>query len=145
MKKRNILTYISVYIILFVVITIFIPGCDGFTPNIPNVEYDKENTVLEYIKIIPGNVEMNFNQSHKFEVRAYNSDNRQIAIDVTKLKWTCAYQCIGCGVVCNVSPIYNSTVTTFKATDPKKTGRFEVWVNYGGTSGKWAKAVVNVK
>lgn len=143
MKKMNLLTYI--YVIVFAVITILISGCDGFAPNNPNEEYDYENVVLDYIKIIPSNVEMNFNQSHKFEVKAYNSDNKQIVLDITKLKWTCTYQCIACGVVCSVSPVFNSTVTTFKAIDPKKTGRFEVWVNYGGTGGKWAKAVVNVK
>lgn len=143
MKKINLLVFTS--IMVFIVVTILISGCDGFVSNNPNIEYDEENSVLDYIKVIPGNVEMNFNQSHKFEVKAYNSENKQIALDVTKLKWTCTYQCIACGVVCNVSPVFNSTMTTFKAIDPKKTGRFEVWVNYGGTSGKWAKAVVNVK
>jgi hypothetical protein len=142
MKKASIL----IFIVIVVVMAILISGCDGFAPNNnPNEEFDEENSVLDYIKVIPGKIEISFNQSQKFEVKAYNSDNKQINLDVSKLKWTCTYQCIGCGVVCNVSPIYNSTVTTFKATDPKKTGRFEVWVNYGGTSGKWAKAVVNVK
>jgi hypothetical protein len=142
MKRKKILI---LFILTIVITPILISGCVGLSPTTkPNEEYTEENTVLDYIKVIPGNAEIKFNQSQKFEVKAYNSDNKPIQIDVTKLKWTCSYQCIGCGVVCNVAPIYNSTQTTFKATNPKKTGRFEVWVNYGGVNGKWAKAVVNV-
>jgi len=143
MKRKNLLILLVVTI---VTASMVISGCSGLTPTTnSNEEYDDFNTVLDRLKVIPGNVEIKFNQSQKFEVKAYNSDNKQINIDVTKLKWTCSYQCIGCGVVCSVSPIYNSTQTTFKATNPKKTGRFEVWVNYDGVNGKWAKAVVNVK
>ncbi len=143
MKKETLLLVLTITIITTSIL--LISGCIGLAPTTnPDEEYDNINTVLDYIKIVPGNVKIKFNQSQKFEVKAYNSDNKQIVLDVTKLKWTCTYECIGCGVVCSVSPIYNSTQTTFKATNPKKTGRFEVWVNYGGVNGKWAKAVVHV-
>lgn len=136
----------SIFICLtFLFITLLFNGCStGIIPDPPDDQYDDENTELSYIKVIPSNVELSFNQSKKFEVKAYNLDDRLIAMDTSQIKWTCTYECIACGVVCSVSPLTGSTQTTFKATNPEKTGRFEVWVNYGGTGGKWAKAVVQV-
>lgn len=139
---------IAVVILIGILLSI-ISGCNGIVPNTPNnnsgEEYDQVNTEISYLKVVPNKVEMSINETKKFEVKAYNSDNKLISIDVSKIKWTCTYECIACGVVCNVSPTHGSTQTTFKAINPKKIGRFEVWVNYDGVNGKWAKADVIVK
>jgi hypothetical protein len=134
----------KVYFILFIIsflIPIFFTGCDGFTPLIPEGEYDEENTVLEYLKVLPSSVEMSVNQSKKFEVEAYNSDGKLIAIDISQVKWTCTYECMGCGVVCKLSSTQGSLQTTFT---PQRTGEYKVWAKYEGTEIRWAKADVEV-
>ncbi len=128
-------------LLLIVIFSFLIIGCSGVTPNTPGDEYDEQNTQVSYIKVTPASTELSFGQSKKFEVKAYNSENKLVAMDASKIKWTCTYECIACGVVCNVSPVTGSAQTTFKATNPEKTGSFEVWANYDG---KWAKANVTV-
>lgn len=132
-------------LLLLVIVSFLMIGCSGVTPNPPSDEYDEQNTQVSYIKVIPASAELSFGQSKKFEVKAYNSDNKLVAMDTSQIKWTCTYECVACGVVCSVSPLTGSTQTTFKATNSEKVGRFEVWANYGGTGGKWAKAIVQVK
>jgi hypothetical protein len=136
MKKA----YVILCIISFL-IPIFFTGCDGFTPLMPEEEYDEENTVLEYLKVLPSSVEMSVNQSKKFEVEAYNSDNNLIAIDLTKVKWVASYECIACGAVWKLFPAEKSLQTTFT---PLETGNYEVWAKYEGTEIRWAKAEVEV-
>jgi hypothetical protein len=134
----------KVYIILFIIsflIPILLTGCDGFTPLMPEEEYDEENSVLEYLKVLPSSVEMTVNQSIKFEVKAYNSEDNLIAIDVTKLKWVATYECPVCGVEGKLYPAENSLQTTFT---PLETGNYEVWAKYEGTEIRWAKAEVEV-
>lgn len=131
-------------LLLFLLGTILITGCDGFSPSLPNDEYDEENTELSYIKVIPSQTTMKVNQSKKFEVKAYNSDNKMIAIDASQIKWSARYKsCVIC-IEWKLSPIQGSTQTTFTPTNPEKTGKYEVWANYGGTGGEWAKAEVEV-
>ena len=113
-------------------------ACEGIAPSTPDNEYDEENTELAYIKVLPGQAEMSVNQSKKFEVKAYNSDNKLIAIDISQVKWVAAYECIACGVVWKLSPTQNSLQTTFIPLDA---GSFKVWANYNG---EWAKANVQV-
>jgi len=138
MKKARI------QILIIFLIAFLITGCEGFNPASPNDIYDEENTVLDYIKVFPTQMTMNVNESKKFEVKAYNSDNKLIAIDPSQVKWACKYECINCGIVWKLSPTQGSTQTTFTPTNPEKIGKFEVWANYGGVEGKWAKAKVEV-
>jgi hypothetical protein len=84
---------------------------------------------------------MTVNQSKTFEVKAYNSDNNLIAIDLSKLKWVASYECIACGAVWKLFPAENSLQTTFT---PLETGNYEVWAKYEGTEIRWAKAEVEV-
>ena len=132
MKKLNILL-----LIIFLSAFLF-TACEGIAPSTPDNEYDEENTELAYIKVLPGQAEMSVNQSKKFEVKAYNSDNKLIAIDISQVKWVAAYECIACGVVWKLSPTQNSLQTTFIPLDA---GSFKVWANYNG---EWAKANVQV-
>ncbi len=131
-----------ILIIMIIFLSAFLlNGCDGFTPSMPNDEYDEENTELSYIKVLPGSAELSVNQSKKFEVKAYNSDDNQIEIDVAKIKWVVTYECPVCGVVWKLSPTQNSLQTTFTPLD---TGSYEVWAKFEGTEVKWAKANVEV-
>ena len=128
-----------ILLILIIFLSAFLlTSCNGVTPSGPNDEYDEENTELAYIKVLPGSAELSVNQSKKFEVKAYNSDDKLIALDITKVKWVAAYECIACGVVWKLSPTQSSLQTTFTPLD---TGDFKVWANYNG---EWAKANVEV-
>lgn len=122
-------------------IIFLLTGCDGFTPSLPGDEYDQENTLLEHLKVVPSQAIMSVNQSKKFEVKAYNSDNNLISIDVSQVKWVAAYECSACGKVWNLSPTQNSLQTTFT---PLATGSYKVWAKFEGTEVKWAKADVEV-
>ena len=134
MKK----VYASFLILLLV--ALLISGCDGFIPN-PNEEYDEENTELAYLKVIPSQATMKVNQSKKFEVKAYNTEDNLIRIDASEVKWVATYECLACGKVWKLSPTEGSLQTTFTPTNPEKLGSYEVWANY---KGKWAKADVEV-
>ena len=132
MKK----VYTSFLILLLA--ALLISGCDGFIPSLPEDEYDEENTVLDHIKVFPAKVEMSINESKIFEVKAYNSDNNLIRIDVAEVKWVAVYQCSLCGKVWKLSPAEGSLQTTFT---PLETGNYKVWAKY---KGEWAKADVEV-
>ncbi len=135
--------YIPLLVVIFL-IAFLMCGCDGSIPSTPGEEYDEENTELAYLKVVPAGVEMTFNQTQKFEVKAYNSDNKLIALDLAQIKWSARYTlCYGC-LDFKLSPTVNSLHTNFTPTNPDKPGKYEVWVNYGGTTGKWAKTVVEV-
>lgn len=136
MKKE----YIALSIIVFM-ISILLTGCAGFSPSVPDDEYDQENTEIAYLKVFPASATVVANQSKKFEVKAYNSEDKLVAPDITKIKWACAYECIACGVVCKLSSTSASLQTTFSA---ERTGEYEVWAKYEGIENKWAKAVVQV-
>ena len=128
--------------IITIITAILISGCNGFIPdNNPDVEYDEEDTILEYMKVVPNNIEMSVNQSQKFEVRAYNSNNKKITIDAYKIKWIVAYQCPQCGVVWKLSSAKNSLETTFT---PLKPGNYKIFVSYEETGIEWPKANVTV-
>ncbi len=135
MKK----VYASFLILLLV--ALLISGCDGFIPSSPEEEYDEENTELAYLKVIPSQATMKVNQSKKFEVKAYNTDNKLIRIDVAQVKWVATYECLACGKVWKLSPTEGSLQTTFTPTNPEKLGSYEVWANY---KSEWAKADVEV-
>jgi len=131
---------VPVFLLILCLIAILLTGCNGLTP-FPDNEYDGENTELAYIKVLPAQAEMKVNQSKKFEVKAYNSDDKLIAIDASQVKWSARYTaCIFC-VEWKLSPTQGSVQTTFTPTNPEKTGNYEVWVNY---EGEWAKATVEV-
>lgn len=132
--------------VLFLLVTCFmvllLNGCNGFTPSLPNDEYDEENTALAYIKVIPAKAEMKVYQSKNFEVRAYNLENKLIAIDASQVKWSARYTSCYLCVEWKLSPTQGSTQTIFTPTNPEKPGKYEVWANY---SGEWAKAIVEVE
>jgi len=112
-------------------------GCNEFIPSVPDDEYDEENAELAYMKVVPAQAEMKINQSKVFELKAYNSDNKLIAMDITKFeKWIVMYYCVNCGVVWNISPSTGSFKTTFT---PYKDGKYTISAKYDG---KWAKSVV---
>jgi hypothetical protein len=134
MKK----VYASFLILLLV--ALLISGCEGFIPDNPE-QYDEENTELDYLKVIPSQATMKVNQSKKFEVKAYNTDDNLIRIDASEVKWVAKYQCLACGKVWKLSPTEGSLQTTFTPTNPEKLGSYEVWAKY---KGKWAKADVEV-
>jgi len=134
--KKKVIILLVIFFIAFI-----ITGCDGFTPSIPDDEYDEENTELAYIKVLPTQADMMINQSKKFEVKAYNSDNKLIAIDVSMIQWIVAYECSACGVVWKLSLTENSFQTTFT---PLETGSYKLWAKYVGEENKWAKATIEV-
>ena len=134
--KKVIVSLLMLFLVVFLM-----SGCNGITPSPSDNEYDEENTELAYIKVLPNQVEMSVNQSKKFEVKAYNSENMLIAIDASQVKWSARYtSCIFC-IEWKLSPTQGFTQTTFIPTNPEKTGNYEVWVNY---EGEWAKATVEV-
>ena len=134
--KKVVISLLMLFLVVFLM-----SGCNGITPSPSDNEYDEENTELAYIKVLPNQVEMSVNQSKKFEAKAYNSDNKLIAMDASIVKWSARYtSCIFC-IEWQLSPTQGSTQTTFTPTNPEKTGNYEVWANYGG---KWAKADVTV-
>lgn len=135
MKKLNILL-----LIIFLSAFLF-TACEGIAPSTPDNEYDEENTELAYIKVLPTQADMMINQSKKFEVKAYNSDNKLIAIDVSMIQWIVAYECSACGVVWKLSLTENSFQTTFT---PLETGSYKLWAKYVGEENKWAKATIEV-
>ena len=127
---------------VMVVLTVLIfSGCDGFTPdNYPDKEYDRENTELAELKIFPAKTEMKINQSQTFEIKAYNSEGKPIAMDMAKFeKWVAMYQCVKCGTVWSISPTRNSFKTNFT---PHKAGKYTVSAKYDG---EWAQAVIYAK
>ena len=132
---------IGLFLLIIIMSAFLLTACDGLVPSTPDEGYDEENTELAYLKVIPSQLEMSVNQSKKFEVKAYNSDNNLIAIDVTKVKWVASYECIACGAVWKLSPTQNSLQTTFTPLD---VGSYEVWAKVEGTEVKWAKANVEV-
>ncbi|MCC7574949.1 hypothetical protein KO361_05130 [Candidatus Woesearchaeota archaeon] len=133
---------VSLSLIVIIMIMFLITGCDGFMPSPPaggNDEYDQENIELAYLKIIPAQVEMKVNQSKKFEIKAYNSDDKLIKMDISKFeKWVAMYSCVGCGIVWGISPITGSFQTTFT---PYKAGRYTISAKYDG---EWVQIVVYV-
>jgi hypothetical protein len=131
---------VYLFILIITLLIFFIIGCNGFTPSPPiEEEYDQENTELSYLKIIPEQVEMKVNQSQIFELKAYNSDDKLIAMDIAKFeKWVAMYSCFGCGIVWDISPITGSFQTTFT---PYKSGRYTISARYDG---EWAQIVVYV-
>lgn len=137
MKKVNLL----IFIVVAFVAAILLSGCDGFVPDDnPNKEYDQENTQLASLKIVPSTAKMIVNQTKIFEVEAYNSDNKLIAMDINKFeKWAVMYQCMGCGTVWNISPTRGSFVTKFT---PYRAGRYTVSAKYDGL---WDQIIVNVE
>jgi hypothetical protein len=140
---RRIPNYLLLVLFIFLGL-LQLSGCDGFTPSGPNDEYNKQNTELDHIKVLPAQAEMNVNQSKKFEVKAYNSDDKLIALDSTQIKWSARYTlCYAC-IDFKLSPIEGSVQTTFTPTNPDKPGKYEVWAKFEGTEVKWAKANVEV-
>lgn len=135
MKKTVVLLLVTYFIVFL------ITGCDGFTPSIPDDEYDEVNTTLAYIKVLPALADMKINQSKKFEVKAYNSESKLISIDPSQVQWSARYTSCYLCVEWKLSPTKGSTQTTFTPENPEKTGKYEVWANY---KDKWAKATVEV-
>ncbi len=119
-------------ILILLLVVLLITGCDDFMLDIPE-EYDEENTELDYLKVIPSHTTMNVNESKKFEVKAYNTDDKLIRIDASEVEWVATYQCPNCGKVWKLSPAKGSLQVTFT---PLKTGNYKVWAKY---MGKWAK------
>lgn len=137
MKKVN----LPIFVVIILITTIIISGCDGFAPNNnPNQEYDRENTELAGLKIIPATLKMKVNQTRIFELQAYNSDNRLIEMDIDKFeKWVAMYQCVGCGTVWSISPTRNSFTTKFT---PYKAGQYTVSAKYDGI---WVQIIVKAE
>jgi hypothetical protein len=121
MKKA----YITLLLIIFL-ISVLLTGCAGISPSVPDDEYDQENTEVAYLKVFPATATLSANQSKKFEVKVYNSEDKLILPDLSKIKWVCAYECIACSVKCNLSSKQSSLETTFSAD---RTGEYEVWAN----------------
>ncbi len=137
MKKVN----LPIFVVIILITTIIISGCDGFAPNNnPNQEYDRENTELAGLKIIPATLKMKVNQTKIFELQAYNSDKRLIEMDIDKFeKWVAMYQCVGCGTVWSISPTRNSFTTKFT---PYKAGQYTVSAKYDGI---WVQIIVKAE
>lgn len=134
MKKGNSLIFI---IIVFTITAILISGCGSIISDITGEKYDEGNTELSYIKIFPEKIDMKVNQTKVFEIKAYNSKNRLITMDIAKFeKWVAVYACATCGTVWNIYPITGSFQTKFT---PHKVGRYTVSAKYDGF---WVQAVV---
>jgi len=131
----------GLYIVVIITIAFLIAGCEGIKPSMPDEEYDKNNTELAYLKIIPSKADMKVEQSKTFEVKAYNSDNMLIEIDISQIKWVVEPSCWGCSVSWELSPKTGSLKTTFI---PNKEGYYWLHVNFGGEKGKWANADIYV-
>lgn len=88
MKDKNLSTLIIIVVTTVFFITILLSGCGNLipNPNPPEDHYDKENTEAAYIKVFPNKVEMTLTQSQYFEAKAYNSDNRLVTLDLSKIK-----------------------------------------------------------
>ena len=130
------------FLIISLVLAAFLcNGCDmgGFTPNLPGGVYDEVNTEIAYFKVLPAKIEMKINQSQKFEVKAYNSDNKEVRIDLSQLEWQGGYQCYECGVVWKIAPTRNSLQTVFT---PLEKGKFVVWIKYNGEFKEKADVIV---
>jgi len=134
MKK----SYVSLLIMIFLSVFLM-SGCDSFIPSTPDVEYDEENTELAYIRVIPFKKEMSINQSQIFEVKAYNSDDKLIAMNPSKVeKWVAVQSCGIGNVEGNIFPTKGSLQTTFT---PYEAGSFKVHIKYGEI---WSYANVEV-
>ncbi len=138
MKKEKInLLYM---IIILTAICILLTGCNSIIPgDTVDDKYDHINTEMRYIRIVPAKLELKINQPQVFEVKAYNSDNKLVAMNISQIKWVVMYECSSCGIVWNISPTKGSQKTTFT---PKKEGRYIINVNY---KDEWGKATVTVK
>lgn len=140
MKKNNI--FLLFIILIMATASLIIAGCSGVIPgDISDGGYDQNNTELHHIKIFPDKLEMKVNQPQIFEVKAYNSDNKLISIDVSEIKWVVMYECSSCGIVWNLYPTKGSQKTTFT---PKKTGKYTIHANYKDDWGKADKVKVEV-
>ena len=139
-KKKSIM----LLLVTALMVILLISGCDGIISNNPNPDYDEANTVVSYFKVTPAKIEMKVNQSQKFEVKGYNSDNRLVKIDLSKIEWRGKFECGHCGQVWKLSPARNSQETSFT---PKNKGKYWVYVKYEESEGitKWANADVVAK
>jgi len=124
-------------VILLVIVSIFLifnSGCNYIAPD-PNVNYD--NYTISYIKVFPSTATMNVNDSKSFEVKAYDSEDNLIPIDVSQVDWVGSYECIACGIVWKLNPGSGSTSTYFT---PEEEGEYNLYAHY---KEKWGHSTIN--
>ena len=117
-------------ILIFFILVIFIminSGCT--TPVIPPDpdDGDDNNYVVSYFLIKPSPVTMQVDSSQKFELTAYNSEDKLIPVTGTEVEWEVGFECWVCGKVWKLSPESGSKTTTFT---PEKVGKYYIYGYY---------------
>ena len=118
----------------FLLITMSI-GCNGSNPIIPeiidpNPTVNPDNGSVSYVNVSASSSTIKINQSLKFVVKGYNSDDEWVILDKSKIKlWD--WSTLGCpacfeGFI-DLSPKSGSLTTTFSSG---KTGTFYIVAYY---------------
>jgi len=128
-KKINILMFFILG--FFIVIN---SGCTLVTP--PD---DDNNYIVSYIHIKPSSVTMQLGTSKKFELVAYDSEDKLIPVNASEVEWEAAYQCWVCGKVWELNPESSSKTTTFT---PERVGKYYI---YGYYKDEVDSSVINVE
>jgi hypothetical protein len=116
-KKINILIFFILG--FFIVIN---SGCTLVTP--PD---DDNNYVVSYVHIKPSSVTMQLGSSKKFELVAYDSEDKLIPVNASEVEWEVGYECWVCGKVWKLSPESGSKTTTFT---PEREGKYYIYGYY---------------
>ena len=88
---------------------------------------DDNNNIVSNFLIKPSSVTMQLGSSQKFELVAYNSEDKLVPITGSEVKWEVSFECIYCGKVWKLSPESGSKTTTFT---PEKIGRYYIYGYY---------------
>jgi hypothetical protein len=116
-KKINILIFFILG--FFIVIN---SGCTLVTP--PD---DNNNYVVSYVHIKPSSFTMQLGSSKKFELVAYDSEDKLIPVTASEVEWEVTPPCWACGKVWKLDPESGSKTTTFT---PEKVGEWYIWGYY---------------
>jgi hypothetical protein len=116
-KKINILIFFILG--FFIVIN---SGCTLVTP--PD---DDNNYVVSYVHIKPSSVTMQLGSAKKFELVAYDSEDKLIPVNASEVEWEVSYECWVCGKVWKLNPESGSKTTTFT---PERVGEYYIYGYY---------------
>lgn len=121
-KYNNKSLLLSIMILILVTMSI---GCNGSIPipiipviN-PNPSVNPINGTVSYVEVTASSSTIKINQSQKFVVKGYNSDDEWVILDKSKIKlwdWSVIGQCYSNVVgFINLSPRSVSLTTTFSS------------------------------
>ena len=124
-------------ILIIFIVGIFIIINSGCT-SVILPDYD-DNYIVSYVHVKPSSVTMQLGSSKKFELVAYDSEDKLIPVNASEVEWEVAYECWACGKVWKLNPESGSITTNFT---PEKIGKYYI---YGYYKDEVDSSVINVE